>query len=476
MTRTDGLDVRGRDGRTDSHRRRTVAGDRGDSTLVVTLGVALAALGALAATLWTALATPGVATATPPAVSDPTLAATGATGATGAAVGALAWSRTRRRAHADRSERGRTADPAVLSLLAEPYVTVEDAERRLAALERRFRESGDRRAVFLTVYAGVTRAVADAIERDAFEDPQWVADYLVTFADFYRRAAFAHETGRLASVPSAWRLAFRAAEREQALVLQHAALGVNAHVTFDLAFALFAVGVGEDGDRRARYADHRRINRVLWRLVDVTLDRLAERYDPVIRVLDGPVGPLLGRLWFGALVVGREVAWWVAVAMTQSRSALASRAPRLLLAAVSTVVASLLVSPTALLLAARVLQSAVGTAAGRAPGPSNSTPGSDDAALGANGSGPAEPLHPSHSLESLTAPGQSGPGPRSGPSPPVSPIPSSLSTRSTPANSNRAPPSSDRPPSDPRETRHPCPRATWSTMERPSPLLAGSVE
>jgi hypothetical protein len=208
----------------------------------------------------------------------------------------------------------------------------------------------------------VTGAVAAAIEDGAFDDPRWVADYLVTFADLYRRAALAAETGRSSTLPTAWRLAFRAADREEALVLQHAALGINAHVSFDLAFALLAAGV--DDDRRAKYRDHRRINLVLWRLVDESLDRLAERYAPGIAVLGDLAGPLVELLWFGALVAGREVAWWAAVALAESRRGPLARAAGVLVTVVSTAVAGAVLAPTAPAAAVRAGRSAARTVAG----------------------------------------------------------------------------------------------------------------
>ena len=240
---------------------------------------------------------------------------------------------------------GGDADPGVLSLVAEPYTSVEESHRRLRALERLFRERGDRRAVFLTVYTRVTGEVAAEIGRGAFEDPAWVADYLVRFADLYRQAVYDFETGRTARLPAAWRLAFLATEREEAHVLQHAALGINAHVTFDLAFALLAAGV--DDGRRAKYVDHQRINLVLWRLVDVTLDRLAERYAPGVGPLVDAVGPLVEVLWFGGLVLGRECAWWVALVLAESGSGRPAHLARWFLAVASATVARAVLGPTA---------------------------------------------------------------------------------------------------------------------------------
>ena len=151
------------------------------------------------------------------------------------------------RSHADARPR---PDPAILPLIVDPFESVADAHDRLTTLEATFRERGDRRGAFLCVYARVTEAVGAAIGDGAFVDSEWVTDYLVTFADLYREALLAYETGDLVALPDPWQVAFETAERGDALVVQDVALGINAHVNYDLALALHRVGVGPD--RRAR--------------------------------------------------------------------------------------------------------------------------------------------------------------------------------------------------------------------------------
>lgn len=234
-------------------------------------------------------------------------------------------------------------DPAVLSLVAEPFASVEGTYRKLRELERLFRQRGDRRAVFLTVYARVTREVAAGIERDEFEDPAWVADYLVTFADFYRRALLDFETGDAESVPDAWRLFFRTTAATDALVIQCAVLGINAHVNYDLALALRSVGI--DRDRATKYEDHRRINEILWRLVDETLDRLAETYAPGLATVADAADPFGEWVWFLMLAFGREGAWWIAVALTESRLGILQGATQWVMDRFSTAVAYVVLGP-----------------------------------------------------------------------------------------------------------------------------------
>ncbi len=233
-------------------------------------------------------------------------------------------------------------DPAVLALVREPFTSVAETSKRLHELEQLFRERGDRRAVFLTVYARVTGKVATGIEHGEFEKPAWVANYLVTFANFYRKALLDFETGDYESLSDAWRLFFRATAAD-ALVIQCAVLGINAHVNYDLALALRAVGI--DGDRAAKYRDHRRINEILWRLVDETLDRLAETYAPGLATVADVAGRFGEWIWFLGLAVGREGAWWIAVILTELRWGFLQRTVRWTMGRFSTAVAYAVLGP-----------------------------------------------------------------------------------------------------------------------------------
>jgi hypothetical protein len=234
-------------------------------------------------------------------------------------------------------------DPALLPVIVDPFESVADAHERLTTLEATFRERGDRRGAFLCVYARVTEAVGAAIDDGEFADPEWVTDYLVTFADLYREALLAYETGDLVALPDPWQVAFETAARGDALVVQDVVLGINAHVNYDLALALQRVGVGPD--RRARYADHCAVNAVLRSLVDEVQDRIAEFYAPCVTDLDESFGRLDEALSMFSLRGGRDSAWRSAVALS-SRFRLRRRLARWVLRTSSTGAAYLLLAPT----------------------------------------------------------------------------------------------------------------------------------
>ncbi|WP_410765680.1 DUF5995 family protein [Haloferax sp. DFSO60] len=232
----------------------------------------------------------------------------------------------------------------ILELTGAPFLDVADVHDRLSALEALLYDRGDRRAAFLTIYARVTSEVKDGIETGSFHDSAWVTDYLVTFADHYRRAFDAFERGDTTVVPDPWQLSFETALAGDSLVLQDVLLGVNAHVNYDLALALHEVGI--DPNRTQKYEDHRAINHVLQRLVDEEQDLIAERYAAGVAVLDDSLGRLDEALSFFTLREGRRNAWRGAVALTDIRYETLRRGVRWYLRSLTLGAGQLILVPT----------------------------------------------------------------------------------------------------------------------------------
>jgi hypothetical protein len=168
--------------------------------------------------------------------------------------------------------------PAVAALVAR-------MEELLGPLE----SAGHPGRFFLGTYLRTTRAVGAALERGAFEDPDWVARWDVDFADLYLDALEAHRKDADA-VATPWRLAFGA--RAGLPPEAHVLLGMNAHINFDLPQSLIRMIPPEDFgspellDLRRR--DHGRIDEVLASRVteeDVALQRVGGRRTPLDRLL-----------------------------------------------------------------------------------------------------------------------------------------------------------------------------------------------
>lgn len=227
--------------------------------------------------------------------------------------------------------------------MSAPFVTLDDVVTRFAALEQQFRASGDRRAIFLTLYGIVSAEMRARVAARAFADNEWVHRYAVAFANLYRAALDAYDAGRVESVPKAWRLCFDTARHGSGVVLQDLLLGINAHVNNDLALALDAVSI--DPDRQGRYADHRRVNEVLGSVTERATERLTALYAPGFASLDECAGQLDEVLSAFSLQVGRESAWEGAVSLANARDSVERALVTTMVSTRAAVMARLLLAP-----------------------------------------------------------------------------------------------------------------------------------
>src|ERR687884_922824 len=117
---------------------------------------------------------------------------------------------------------------------------------------------------FLATYTRTTRAIAAALADGRFEDPPWVEEWDVVFADLYPAALEAYRRSP-DQAPRPWRIAFDADPRLPPVA--HVLLGINAHINYDLPQALLAVVPPEDFENprllERRRRDHERIDAVL---------------------------------------------------------------------------------------------------------------------------------------------------------------------------------------------------------------------
>jgi hypothetical protein len=181
-------------------------------------------------------------------------------------------------------------------VVEELQVLLERMETRIAEL----REAGDDRRIFLSVYATMTGAIHLGVRDGRFMDPAWTAELTARFAGLYFDAEQAWEQAP-SRCPKAWRAAFAAAGQPRISVIEHALLGINAHIVYDLPFAVSGTmrSVGDvvdgrlQGDTLARRRhDYEVVNHILAETIldaqavlaaesgfSRVLDRVALRFD-----------------------------------------------------------------------------------------------------------------------------------------------------------------------------------------------------
>jgi uncharacterized protein DUF5995 len=149
---------------------------------------------------------------------------------------------------------------------------VDEVLRVLTDLQDVLAGSGSPAAGFHHLYVATTTEVARRLAADAFEAPAFICALDARFAVRYLSALRATAIG--AEVPRSWAVVLD--PREEASLMARAAAGVNAHINFDLPFALLAalrdVPVFPAEQTSPEYRDYLQVNEIFYALLPEALD------------------------------------------------------------------------------------------------------------------------------------------------------------------------------------------------------------
>jgi hypothetical protein len=153
------------------------------------------------------------------------------------------------------------------------------------------------------MYLRVTQAVGNGEKHPGtFADSAYLARLDAAFAGFYFTAIDAWRSDRRAAVPDAWKIAFELADRRRVSGVGDLLLGMNAHISRDLPFAVAQVGLQQVSRSGARKS-FEQVNGILRTVSEPMLRGVARRFDPtvadftlpVLATNTGNLGLLLGR-------------------------------------------------------------------------------------------------------------------------------------------------------------------------------------
>lgn len=197
-----------------------------------------------------------------------------------------------------------------------------NAGEALLALEQvleRLKASGDSRAVFLDIYAIVTRRVVNLLHGpgdSGFLEPDWLSHLTGRFAE-EALLAVRDSLLRRPLRSAAWRFATHYPAFKLTRPCQDALLGVSAHINHDLALSVYENLAHQspplDAARLERYRhDYFQVNEILWDCIPECLDLLAGHYrcPTTQRLLRLPFSrPILERAVMRMLVTWRARVW-----------------------------------------------------------------------------------------------------------------------------------------------------------------------
>jgi hypothetical protein len=206
---------------------------------------------------------------------------------------------------------------SLATLTSAPYTTHWGAYDGLRCVEEHLIAAADRRAIFASVYTLTTLRMAESIDANEYTNTDWMKSYQTEFANHYRKALNAFASGQRSQVPNAWLMAFDAAASGQTLIIQDALLGMNAHINYDLAFAIEKVKMSPN--TTSRYLDHTRVNDVLSEVGDEIVSALGSLYGANYAAVDAALGPADELFLAFGMASARQNAWNNAVLLKNSQ-------------------------------------------------------------------------------------------------------------------------------------------------------------
>lgn len=183
---------------------------------------------------------------------------------------------------------------------------IDDVLVKLKSIIESQRDRPSPLAFFPAVYRATTARVRAGIQSGRFADGARMDRLATTFANRYLRAIDAVSPGGAAGPPKSWGVAFGAAGRPHAMILQHVLLGMNAHINFDLPVAVVETANG--GNVADLEQDFQEINGILAALLD-PVQAVIGSFSPLLHILDDLGGGADEALVTFSIDTARDEAW-----------------------------------------------------------------------------------------------------------------------------------------------------------------------
>lgn len=182
--------------------------------------------------------------------------------------------------------------------------TIDEAIEILTEIVENAKRDNSCIGIFAALYRKVTIRIKEGIARGEFEDNPRMEQLDVIFANRY---ILAYEQQKIGVTPTqSWAISFSAVKMNEAVVLQHLLLGINAHINLDLGIAAVeTVGTNSLG---GLLNDFNKINDVLAELVEDVQLKIS-KISPLIGLLNRLAGNADERLTNFSIKLARDGAW-----------------------------------------------------------------------------------------------------------------------------------------------------------------------
>jgi hypothetical protein len=163
-----------------------------------------------------------------------------------------------------------------------------------------------RAGYFAVLYRLVTIRIKKEIEAGHFDDNERMEKLDTIFAQRFFDAFDAYYNNSGKPITQSWEEAFKAAESNRFIIMQHLLLGINAHINLDLGIA--AAQTMENENLELIHEDYNRINAILASLVDnvtTNMSKISLFFGPMIHLAHGADEMLVNF----SILIARDGAW-----------------------------------------------------------------------------------------------------------------------------------------------------------------------
>ena len=161
-------------------------------------------------------------------------------------------------------------------------------------------------AAFAVTYEEMTAALRAAARSGRFRNPALLTLFSAWFAQMYFQAFDSWRAGRYGAVPTAWQVAFGAADGRKVTGIGDMLLGMNAHITHDLPNVVADV-MREPGT--AVTPDYALVSQIITAISPSVLRDVGNHFDASVALAQIPI-ELGGAASFGALIAQWRTESW----------------------------------------------------------------------------------------------------------------------------------------------------------------------
>ncbi len=207
----------------------------------------------------------------------------------------------------------------VFDATANEYQSLAEVENGFHNAGEELLARGDARGVFMKVYEQVIHRTEQMLQQNYFEDPVWVRQIGLTYANYFRRAFLSYNTYQSSgywteTLVSPWWLAFSENRLGDLAVPVQFILSTNAHIQNDLPHALI--------DSGADFSD--RCHRDYQRIGEIFRGSFEESWQVVYRLdqhnrssIERTLGSWMAQNW---IAIFRDTAWKNAVKLSKQQT------------------------------------------------------------------------------------------------------------------------------------------------------------